>query len=387
MNEFLVTDELFSKNYGSKPKRHFLSYGRIEILGNHTDHQGGKCLVAACDLSIKASVSPSDRIEIVSNGYSSYSFDLSDLEMREEEKGTSLGITRGVLKYLKDRGYGIGGFKAALDSDIYAGAGVSSSAAFEILIGEIANALYNEEKIDRLTLAKAGQYSENVYYGKPSGLLDQCGSSFGGVSYVDFHDEAKVEKILFPSSWDISIYLVNPGASHQGFDGLYASIPNGMRNAAKIIAGKNRLSDVSKNEFLQKAYQNPDISPLERDRAIHYYEEVERVERAFSAIEEKNLEWFLECVRETELSQETLLRNVMCEGHYDGSPLEAVNIAKTVLKKGAARGMGGGFFGSIICFVPKDEEKAFLDKMSSRYGEKAIKKVSIPDEGAHEVRE
>ncbi len=387
-NLFAYVDAIFDKEFGPKKKRHFLSYGRLEILGNHVDHQGGRCLVSPCDLSIKASVSLSDKVSIHSEGYETFSFSLDDLSMKEGEKGTSLGLAKGVLSYLQEKGFLIGGFEAALTSDIYKGAGVSSSAAFEMLIGEVINACYNEGKIDRLMLAQAGQYAENVYFGKPSGLLDQCGSIYGGVSYVDFADphNVQIKNCPFPSSWGVSIYLINPGASHAGANGLYATIPEDMSNAAKKVAGANRLADVKEEEFFQKAYQNGLLSLMELDRATHYYDEVKRVDRAYLAIQEKNLEWFLECERETEISQEGLLRNVLDGPNYVDSPLEAVHIANHFLKKGSARAMGGGFYGSVICFVPLDEEEAFLTGLVARYGQDGVKKVSIPSLGAHEAK-
>lgn len=387
-NLFAAVDALFDQEFGTKEKRHFLSYGRIEILGNHVDHQGGRCLVAPCDLSIKASVSLSDKVSIHSEGYDTFSFFVDDLAMKEEEKGTSLGLAKGVLAYLQKEGYAIGGFEAALTSDIYKGAGVSSSAAFEMFVGEVINACYNDERIDRLIIAKAGQYAENVYFGKPSGLLDQCGSIFGGVSYVDFADpyNVKIKNCPFPSSWEVSIYLINPGVSHAGANALYAAIPNDMSSAAKKVAGVSRLSEIKEDEFFQKAYQNGLLSLAEADRAAHYYDEVKRVDRAYSAIERKNLEWFLECERETEISQEGLLRNVLDGSNYVDSPLEAVHIANLHLKKGSARAMGGGFYGSVICFVPHDEEESFLKGLIARYGNDGVKKVSIPKLGAHEIK-
>jgi len=387
-NLFAAVDALFDQEFGTKEKRHFLSYGRIEILGNHVDHQGGRCLVAPCDLSIKASVSLSDKVSIHSEGYDTFSFSVDDLAMKEEEKGTSLGLAKGVLAYLQKEGYAIGGFEAALTSDIYKGAGVSSSAAFEMFVGEVINACYNDGRIDRLIIAKAGQYAENVYFGKPSGLLDQCGSIFGGVSYVDFADpyNVKIKNCPFPSSWEVSIYLINPGASHAGANALYAAIPNDMSSAAKKVAGVSRLSEIKEDEFFQKAYQNGLLSLAEVDRATHYYDEVKRVDRAYSAIERKNLEWFLECERETEISQEGLLRNVLDGSNYVDSPLEAVHVANLHLKKGSARAMGGGFYGSVICFVPHDEEESFLKGLIARYGNDGVKKVSIPKLGAHEIK-
>lgn len=386
---FKKVDQLFFDAFKEKPSRHFVSNGRLEILGNHTDHQHGLCLVATCSLGILASVKEEkDKVLIESEGYSPFSFSLFDLKKKDEEKGTSLALAKGVLFYLVNHGYQIGGFKMACSSNIFAGAGVSSSAAFELLIGEIMNGLYNKDKIDRLTLAKAGQFAENVYFGKASGLLDQCGSSFGGLCFLDFKDlnNVVVKPIAFPSSWKVKIFLINPGLSHEKLTGVYESIPFDMKKVAREVFNKDYLREVDPLSFYEKIYKEKNVSPLEKGRALHFFGEEERVLRAYEAIKEENLNALLELERETELSQETLLQNVMISNQYEGSPLEAVHRAEIYLKRGSARVMGGGFAGSIICFVPFDEVTSFLEGMAKFYPLNNIKEVSIPSIGAHEEK-
>ena len=384
---FSKCDSLFLETFKEKAQTHFESFGRLELLGNHTDHQGGKCLVSTCSLAILASVSKSDEVEIVSEGYPSFSFSLLDLSLKEEEVGTSLSLSKGCLSYLKRNGYRIGGFKAALTSDIFKGAGVSSSAAYEMLVMEIENVFYNNGQIDKETMAKGGQYGENVYFGKPSGLLDQCGSIFGGVSYVDFFDpkNPRIESVSFPKDWELSLYLVNPGGSHEGLSGLYGTIPMDMKNAASKTLRKARLADCDYLTFLDKAFTSGLLTASERKRALHYFGEVKRVERGFNALRNGNRDLFLEIVRETELSQEALLENVMVSDSFAGSPFECASRAQSVLQKGSARAMGGGFFGSVLCFVPKEEKALFLEEMEKYYGKNAISEVSIPENGAREV--
>lgn len=385
-NDLLRAKGLFKKQYGESPTRYFVSYGRLELLGNHTDHQHGKCLVATCTLGIKSAVRPYKRVEIKSEGYGASIFEIDDLSMKESEKGTSIGLTRGVLAYLKEAGYQIGGFQAANNSDIFSGAGVSSSAAYELLIGEIINALYNEGRIPRIVLAKAGQYAENVYFGKASGLLDQCGSAFGGVCYLDFGDIANpvVEPLPFPN-WPLKIYLVNPGKSHAGLSDLYSAMPRDMKTVARKY-GKEVLGEVDPLSFYETIYKDKDLLPLEKERALHFMGENARVERGLKALREGSLGTFLELERETELSQETLLHNVMVNDEYEGSPLEAVHRAECFLKEGSARVMGGGLVGSILCLVPEKEERIFLAGMSQFYPKGAISEVSIPTLGAHEEK-
>lgn len=386
--DFLKTDAFFVSSFKESPTSRFVSHGRLELLGNHTDHQGGKCLVATCSLAIKASVSLAEDVSVVSDGYSPFSFSIKDLSLKEEEASTSLALTKGCLSYLKEKGFKIGGFKASLESDIFQGAGVSSSAAFEMLVMEIENVLYNDGKIDKTTMAKGGQYAENVYFGKPSGLLDQCGSIYGGVSYIDFFDPKNplIESVPFPKEWNLALYLVNPGGSHAGLNGLYAKIPEDMKNAARRTLGKERLADCDYFDFLKASFDSSFLEPRVFKRALHYFGEVKRVERGFKALKEKDRSLFLELVRETELSQEALLENVMVWPNFKDSPFECVALAKTLLEEGSARVMGGGFFGSTLCFVTKEEEGRFLEGMKSRYGEKAIKEVYIPSEGAIEVK-
>ena len=383
-------DALYLKNYHEAAKRHFFSYGRLEILGNHTDHQHGHCIVAGCSLGIKGAVSSSDDglVSVASEGYGRFAFPFSDLEMKPTEKGSSLSLARGVLAGLKKKGYKIGGFRAAINSDIFAGAGVSSSAAYELFVGEVENALYNGGSIPRIELAKAGQYAENVYFGKASGLLDQCGSSFGGVQFLDFTDMAnvKVSSLPFPH-WPLRIVLINPGASHAGLSDLYSEMPLDMKTVAKKVFGKEVLSEVPSDEFYAKIFDpSLPINERQRLRALHYFEEDSRTIRAKEAFEQDNMGMFLEMERATELSQMTLLHNVMIPGRYAGSPLEAVNRANALLHTGSARVMGGGLAGSIICFVEEKEFDHFIEGMGKFYSPEKIVEVSIPETGAHEIR-
>lgn len=384
----LKAEELFEKTYGEKGERKILSYGRLEIIGNHTDHQGGKCLVAGCSLGIKAMVKAKEgKVSVISEGYPPFSFSLDDIEMKEKEKGTSIGLTRGVISALKQKGYKVGGFALACNSDIFAGAGVSSSAAYELLIAETINALYNEGKIPLIEKAKAGQYAENVYFGKASGLLDQTGSSFGNIAYIDLKDKENV--VVTPIKWPfdkLHIVLVNPGASHAGLSDEYSSMPLEMKSIAKDYFGKEILSEVPESDFLSIAFKEKFPNERARLRALHYYEEQSRVERAAKAIEENNLLAFLECERATQLSQTYLLQNTMVPGEYEGSPLEAVHIAKRYLHNGASRVMGGGLVGSTINFVPEEELEGFLEGMKKHYKEENIREVGIPPLGAHEEK-
>lgn len=385
---FIRAAALFEKAFHKSPKIKEISYGRLEILGNHTDHQHGKCLVATCSLGIRGYIEKTEKeVSIMSEGYPLFSFSINDLKRIEGEKYSAKSLTRGVLSALARMGYKVGGFNASMVSDIFPGAGVSSSAAYELFIAEAISYLYNDDKISRMDMALAGQYAENVYFGKASGLLDQCGSAFGGIAYLDFFDVTKpiVEPLSFPSDWDLSIILVNPGASHAGLSDLYSEMPRDMKSVAKKLFHKEVLREVDEKDFVDRLSKG-DASLLPNraiDRARHFYGEEKRVERAYEAILNHRREAFLELERETEISQETLLKNAMIPGKFEGSPMEAVFRANLFLKKGASRVMGGGLVGTTINFVPKEEENDFINGMKKYYKEKNIVKVEIPPLGAH----
>lgn len=378
-------DKKYIELYGHKPETHVYSYGRLEIIGNHTDHQHGHCIVATCSQGIVGAISKVEGniVRFYSDGYRPFTVDLNNLSIDPKENGSPKSLVKGVLAALKSKGYKIGAFETAIISDIYKGAGVSSSAAFELYVAEAMNALYNGGKISKLEKAQIGQYAENEYFGKASGLLDQCGSSFGGVCYLDFSNikNPKVEPLPFPA-WPMSIYIVNPGSSHLGLSDLYSEMPLDMKDVAKKVYGKEVLSEVPTSSFY-KSIHTADIEERKRLRALHFFSEEGRVLRAKKAFETNNFDWFLELEKEAELSQMALLHNVMIAKNYDKSPLEAVERASEYLTRGSARVMGGGLAGSIICFVPLEEETNFVEGMSKFYDKKDILKVYIPDEGAH----
>jgi galactokinase len=384
--KFATVGAFYEKEFHEKGVLAIFAPGRLEILGNHTDHNHGHCLVAGCSLGIRgyAAKTTDHLVSVASLGYGRFAFPVTDLGQKDAEKSSSIALTRGVLAYLKNLGYAVGGFHAALSSDIFPGAGVSSSAAYELFIGEAVNLLFNEGKIARIDLAKAGQYAENVYFGKGSGLLDQCGSSFGAVQYLDFKnpDKPLVEPLIWPD-WKLRIVLVNPGASHAGLSDLYSEMPLDMKKVAKTVFGKEVLGDVQPAEFFSRIHlDNPEITERQRLRAIHFFEEDARVLRAKEALLNDDRGRFLELERETSLSSTYLLKNAMIPSNYKGSPLEAVERAYPVIGEGASRVMGGGLVGSTINFVPEANFAEFMKVLQGFYGEKKVVEVAIPPVGA-----
>lgn len=371
--------KIFKDTYGFEADNVFSCGGRFEILGNHTDHNHGLCLAATCNLCITAAVRKTEdkTVMFLSKGYSPDLVKLSILDVIEDEKGTSKAIIRGVAEYLLTHGYNIGGFQAYSESTIFKGAGVSSSAAFELLVGQIFNELYNEGKIPNLVLCKAGQYAENKYFGKASGLLDQIGVGYGNIVSIDFENitEPKIEEIPFPFD-DLHFVIINTGGSHAELSDLYSQIPQDMYNAAKK-SGVNFLRETT-FEKLNKQ----ELSDIEYSRAAHFYGENERVAKAVKAIKDKNAEEFLKMINESRKSSTDYLKNMMVEDKYAGSPLEACDyFMKVTNGQGAIKINGGGFAGSVIAVVPGNILENTIKKMAEKYGQENVIEVFVRNVG------
>ena len=371
----------FKKEYGYEPQYCFSCGGRFEVLGNHTDHNHGLCLAATCDLEITAAVVKRNdlRINLISENYKGFSINLGSLTIEEVEKGSSASLVRGIASYLKERGYKIGGFDFYSSSTIFEGAGVSSSAAFELIIAEIFNYLFNEDKIEKMVLCKAGQYAENIYFGKKSGLLDQIGVGYGGLVYIDFENIEKplVKTTQFPFK-DLEFVIVNTGGSHAHLSHLYSQIPLDMKRVSEVLG-----VEFLRESNLEKLEQNRDkLSEIEYKRALHFYGENERVKQAMDAIKYQDKKGFLDAINGSRKSSTELLKNMMVEDQYEGSPLEACDIAIHILKdKGAIKINGGGFQGSCIACVDKSILKEFIEKMAHKYGKQNVSVVSIRKTG------
>ena len=370
-------EELFS----SSPKSFYSCGGRFEILGNHTDHNHGLCLASACNLEIISAVEKTNKpvIYFESAGYEMDEVDLSDLEPKEIEYATSKGLIRGVAAYLKSHGYKIGGFNAYSESTIFKGAGVSSSAAFELLVGHIFNELFNNGKISKLELCKAGKYAENIYFGKKSGLLDQIGVGYGGVVKIDFKDidNPLVEPVEFPFK-DLHFVLVNTGGDHSSLSDLYSSIPSDMYEAARIC-GHNYLVEGSLEEL--NAHKD-ELCELSYTRSKHFYDENERVKTAFTALKEGDQETFLRMINESRESSAKLLKNMMVGTEYSGSPMEACDLLlKYSDNEVAVKINGGGFAGSVIALVSSHKLEKVLEKMRDKYGQFNVKEIFVRESG------
>ena len=358
--------------------------GRIEVCGNHTDHNNGKVLCAAVSVDLLACVTPLDEQKIVvkSLGYPVVEVDISDLSIHEEEKGGSFALVRGVCKAFKDRGYNIGGFYATTVSDVFKGAGMSSSASFEVLVSAILDNLYNGDSISAVEKAIISQYAENVYFGKPSGLMDQSAIALGGVSFIDFKDPSApvVEKLDWNFD-DTTVFVVNCGGDHCNLTPQYAAIREEMEAIAKEF-GEAKLRFVNEDEFYMSIPSLKDkFSGRAILRAMHYYEENERVELLREAIRSGDEELAYDIISASGISSYQKLQNCYAEG----DPSEPIPLALALC--GALEGVmayrvhGGGFAGTILAFVENDSADDFHDFMAHTFGDSNVYRLKIRNEG------
>ena len=380
MKEFL--NKRFIEIFTSTPSSFLSCGGRFEVLGNHTDHNHGLCIAATCSLSIYGAIKRREdyKVNLYSEGYGMISLDLSNLKKVNKEKGTPLALIRGVAAYLSN-GYKYGGFDAYFKSEVPSGAGVSSSAAFELLIAQTYNELFNEKKVPLMTLCKAGQYAEREYYGKMCGLLDQIGVAYGGLVYIDFKD---IENpYVEPLRIDLKGYqfvIVNSGGSHAGLDHLYKAIPSDMKKIANYF-NKDFLREVD----YQLIKDNKDVLIKEfglipYQRAMHFFEENERVVKANNAVKNKDVNAIINLINNSRISSTNLLRNMFYK-EVKGSPLEACElILKASHNKAGVKINGGGFAGSVIALVPNDELDNVINAAKKQYGENNVHLVSVRNE-------
>lgn len=371
----------------------FSAPGRTEISGNHTDHQHGCVLAAAVNLETVAEVTlnGTDRICVRSEGYAPVEIDLTDLAVHEEEKNSTAALIRGVAAALSKRGAKLQGFDAEVSSTVLPGSGLSSSAAFEVLIGTICNELFYDRKLSAVEIAQIGQYAENVYFGKPCGLMDQTASSVGGMVFIDFKDPAKpmVEKLDFDfAKAGHALCIIDSGADHADLTDEYAAIPGELKQLCRFF-GKEVLRDILEEEFLSALprirHQVPDRAIL---RAVHFYQENKRVQRQAQALREGDFETFLRLVTESGRSSWMYLQNITPAGEIQHQDVAvALAMCDVLLQgRGAYRVHGGGFAGTVQAFVPMDMLDAFKNGMESILGVGKCHVLSIRPEGGIRVK-
>ena len=363
----------------------FSASGRTELSGNHTDHNNGCVLTASINLDKLAVVSKRDDNKIVV--YTDYSntpdiIDINDLNINKDEYGKSNALTRGVCVGIKNKGYNIGGCTVTLNNKVLIGSGLSSSASFESLIGEIQDALYNEDKISKVDIAKIGQYAENIYFGKPCGLMDQMGCSVGGIMSIDFKDNDNpiIEKVEYDfESKGYALMIVDAKGDHSGLTNEYAAIREEM-NAVANYFGKKVCREITKKELIDNASKlRAEVGDRAIMRAYHFLEENERVINQINALKKDDINTYIKLMNESGLSSFMYLQNCysVTSSKNMGVAL-GLTLTKDFLKdEGACRVHGGGFAGTIQALIPVNKVEEYKKYMNSIFGEGSAVKIRV----------
>ena len=380
--------EAFHGRFGRDAEYIFSAPGRTELSGNHTDHQHGCVLAAAVTLDTRAAVAKNaeNRIRIQSEGYPMCEIALDDLDVHPEEANTTLALVRGVAARFRQLGCELGGFDAYVTSTVLPGSGLSSSAAFEVLTGTIINHLFFGTQATPVQVAQIGQYAENVYFGKPCGLMDQTACSVGNIITIDFADPAhpEVTRLDFDfGSCGYSLCILDSGADHAELTDEYAAIPREMKQVAAVF-GKSVLREVDESEFYGRiAEVRQTCGDRAVLRAIHFFEENRRVRLQVRALQNDNFTAFLHYVTESGRSSQLYLQNVTPLGasaHQDMAFTLA--LAEKLLEgHGACRVHGGGFAGTALAFVPKERLEQFRAGFEAVMGKGSCHVLAIRAEG------
>ena len=359
------TEQKHTALFGRSPEAVLSAPGRTELCGNHTDHQSGRVIAAAIMRSITAAVSPrADGKCLLHTDMGAFEVNLSTLTPAQCESGTSAALVRGVAEYFAAHSLKIGGFNAAIESDMPIGSGVSSSAAFEVLIGRIFNALYNNNSVEPMTIALAAQYAENTHFGKPCGLMDQAACALGGVQFIDFFDNAapSVSALEWPFANDFAIYIINTGSSHADMTDAYAQITADMKSVGDIL-GVDRLGHASEAEFMRRLGEiRKTAGDRAAMRALHFFGENARVSNMAAAIRTADAAAYARIMRQSAASSESLLQNIFTPAQQGRSLAIGIALARKYLDPigGVARVHGGGFAGTMQALVPIGADTSFV---------------------------
>ena len=387
-----ILDAGFAASFSGTPERYFSAPGRTEIGGNHTDHQRGRVLAGAVNLDTVAAVrlNGTKTIRIQSKGYPMSVVDLENLTPVAEEINSTPALIRGVAARFVQLGCKVEGFDAYCESTVLPGSGLSSSAAYEVLIGTIVNGLFFDGKVSQPEIAMIGQYAENVFFGKPCGLMDQMASAVGNLVTIDFFD--KENPVIEPVDFDFAscghaLCIIDSGADHADLTDEYAAIPGEIKAVAACF-GKEVLTQIDEAEFYAKI---PELRKTCGDRAvmrcIHFYQENARVPHQVAALKEGNFEKFLSLIKQSGYSSWMYLQNVIPAGYKAHQDVAvALGLAEHFLQgRGAYRVHGGGFAGTIQAFVPYDLLDSFVAGMDGALGEGACHVLSIRPQGGVEL--
>ncbi len=387
-----VLDAGFAQTFGGAPERYFSAPGRTEIGGNHTDHQRGRVLAAAVNLDTRAAVrvNGTNMIRILSKGYPMCQVDITDLTPKAEEINSTPALVRGVAARFHEMGCQVQGFDAYCESTVLPGSGLSSSAAYEVLIGTILNGLFFDGRVSQPEIAMIGQYAENVFFGKPCGLMDQTASAVGNLVTIDFFD--KDAPVIEPVDFDFAscghaLCIIDSQASHADLTDEYAAIPGELK-AICAHFGKEVLTQIDEKDFYAQ------IPALRKEcgdravlRAIHFYQENARVPQQVAALRAGDFDTFLNLVKQSGYSSYMYLQNVIPAGYKEHQDV-AVSLALCehyLQGRGAYRVHGGGFAGTVQAFVPFDLLESFRSGIDAVLGQGACHVLSIRPQGGVEM--
>lgn len=382
----------FKELYREEEVELYSAPGRSEVCGNHTDHQNGHVLATSINLDAIAIVTRTDdmTIHLVSDDMPEEIIDISNVERKADEEGTTTALIKGVVAGIEDYGYEIGGFKAYVTSDVLMGAGMSSSAAFESLIGTILSGLYNHMKVSSVDIAKIGQYAENVFFGKPCGLMDQMACAVGGLIYIDFLDKANPVIKQVPCDFEANQYslcIVDTKGSHADLTDDYAAIPDEMRQVARFF-GKELLTEITPDEFFSNiALLRGNISDRAVLRAMHFYTEQIRVEEGVAALTANEFEHFLDVIKRSGDSSSKLLQNIYStKDVHTQNVMVALGASEYFLgDAGVCRVHGGGFAGTIQAFVKNAAVDEYKKNIESIFGDGACHVLKVRPYGGIKV--
>ena len=367
--------------------------GRTEVGGNHTDHQHGCVLAGSVNLDVISAARPNgtNTVRIQSRNYPLDVIELDSLEIREKEFDKAISLIRGVIKKFVDLGYDVKGFDAYTTSNVLKGSGLSSSAAFEVLVGTIINGLFANNEVNPIEIAKFGQFAENVYYNKPSGLMDQMASSVGGFVAIDFKNTQApiIENIPVDfSSYGHALCIIDTKADHADLTDEYAAIPREMKAIAGYFSAEclreiSRADVILNMGILRQKYGDRAVL-----RALHFFEENERVDKLAHSLRHQHFDDFLSSINESGNSSYKYLQNIFAVSDYTHQAVGiALNVAEHALaRKGACRVHGGGFAGTIQAFVPQDILKSFIVDIEKVFGAGSCHVLSIRPVGGTEVQ-
>ena len=392
---FLDAIDAFTAKYGSDRDISIFSVsGRSEIIGNHTDHNNGKVMAGAItrDIIAVAAKNNDGVIRFHSEGYPEDSIKIADAySPKNFRRFTSRALVAGMVKGFADKGYKAGGYDAYSTTEVLKGSGLSSSAAFEVMVGNILNHFYNDGCVDNKEIAKIAQFSENVYFGKPCGLMDQMACAVGGFVYIDFENNASpvVEPVSFSlAEAGYSLCIVNTGGNHANLNNDYASVPGEMKNVARIL-GRDVLRGVTESEIIKNIVKiRSSAGDRAALRAIHFIRENDRVEQAKAALVSSNIDEVFSVILASGKSSFEYLQNVYTTINVAEQGLSlalAVTDGFLTPRGGAFRVHGGGFAGTIQAFVKNEDLAQYVELMDSVFGKGAAMPLNIRPLGASKL--